>query len=168
VAYCNGSLAASLSAKLLKVEDGDTLVVESEGVESRIQLSGIDAPENTENAKLKLDIKSTGLDAEALLLIGKAATDYLQSLLPPGKPVMLEANMSRQDRYGRIPALVSNTHGVQLNEAMVENGYAAILTRYSLDAGFKTRLQQKQATARKENLGLWKFHPEIANVWFGD
>lgn len=165
-AYCSGSLADSLSFKLLEVEDGDTIVVESKGVDSRIQLSGIDAPENTNNAKLKLDIKSTGLDAITLLAIGKAATEHLRSLLPLGSTVLINANMDQQDKYGRIPAIVSNSDGLQANETMVNEGYAALLTRYPLDADFKKRLQRQQIDAKKSNRGLWGKYPETARVWF--
>lgn len=165
--YSTGSLADSLSSKLLKIEDGDTIVVDFEGAESRIQLSSIDAPENIDNAKLKHDIKRTGLDAGALQVIGKAATEHLQSLLPLGSTVMINANMDEQDKYGRIPAIVTNFNGLQLNEKMVEDGYAAVLTRYPLDAEFKIRLQHKQSQARKAIRGLWGRYPETTKAWFG-
>ena len=168
VAYCSGSFAASLPSKLLKVEDGDTLVVEIEGVENRIQISGIDAPENTDNAKFQLDIRTTGLDAAALLVIGNAATEHLKSLLPSGGTVMIDADMNGRDKYGRVPAIVANSNGLQLNEKMVEDGYAAVLTRYPLNAEFKTRLQQKQDNAKKANRGLWGKHPKTTGAWFGD
>jgi len=165
-AYSTGSLADSLSTKLLKIEDGDTIVVDFEGAESRFQLSGIDAPENIDNAKLKFDIKTTGLDAETLLVIGDAATEHLRSLLPPSSTVMISANMEQQDKYGRIPAIVSNSNGVQVNEAMVHDGYAVLLTSYPLDADFKKRLQRQQIDAKKSNRGLWGKYPETARVWF--
>ena len=164
--YCSGPLADSLLFKVLEVEDGDTIVVESKGVESRIQLSGIDAPENTDNAKLKLDIKTTGLDAEALMEIGDAATEHIRSLLPLGNTVMLNANMEQQDKYGRIPAIVSNSNGLRVNEAMVNDGYAALLTRYPLGADFKKSLQRHQIDAKKSNRGLWGTYPETARAWF--
>ncbi len=164
--YCHGALADSLPLKVVGIEDGDTIVVEIKGAENRVQLSGIDAPENTDNAKFKLDIKTTGLTAETLLAIGNAATDHLKSLLPSGATVSIDANMDERDRYGRIPAIIFNSKGLQLNEKMVEDGYASMLTRYPLDADFKTRLQHKQAQAQKNNLGLWDRYPEISKIWF--
>ncbi len=168
VLYCSGALAKPLPYKLLKIEDGDTIVIEFKDAESRIQLSGIDAPENTRNAKLKLDIKRTGLDATTLRMMGRAATAYLQSLLPPGSTVMVDANMDEQDKYGRIPAIVSTPNGLQVNKALVENGYAVVLTRYPLDVEFKTHLQHKQIQAQKNHRGLWGQYPKAMKIWFDD
>jgi micrococcal nuclease len=166
VVYCHGSIADKIRLELLRVEDGDTIVVDNKGAEVRIQLSGIDAPETVENAKLKLDIKTTGLDGHTLLAIGNAATQHLNSLLPPGKLVVLDADLARKDDYGRVPAIVFNAYGRELNEAMVEDGYASILTRYPIDADFRSRLQHHQAAARKRGLGLWGRYPEISKAWF--
>jgi endonuclease YncB( thermonuclease family) len=51
---------------------------------------------------------------------------------------------------------------------MVEDGYAAVLTRYPLNAEFKTRLQQKQDSAKTASRGLWGKHPKTTNAWFGE
>jgi len=53
-----------------------------------------------------------------------------------------------------------------VNEVMVDDGYAALLTRYPLDEDFKKRLQRQQINARKSNRGLWEQYPETARVWF--
>jgi micrococcal nuclease len=168
VVYCHGSIADKIKLELLKVEDGDTIIVDNKGVEVRIQLSGIDAPEAVENAKLKLDIKATGLDGHTLLVIGHAATQHLKSLLPPGQLVVLDTDLARKDKYGRVPAIVFNAYSRQLNEAMVEDGYASVLTRYPIDADFRSRLQRYQAAARKQRRGLWGKYPDVSKAWFGE
>ena len=59
----------------MQIEDADTLLVEVAGVSYRVQLPDIDAPENTANPKLQRDIERTGLDAEALLALGRQADE---------------------------------------------------------------------------------------------
>ncbi len=68
-----------------KIEDGDTIVVKIDGQSKRIQLSGIDAPEDTVNPKFKLDLKTRGLNKQELLGLGNAASDFLKSQLAAGE-----------------------------------------------------------------------------------
>lgn len=43
-----------------EIEDGDTLVAVIGGSRERLQLAGIDAPEDSDNAKLQRDLTRTG------------------------------------------------------------------------------------------------------------
>jgi len=149
------------------VEDGDTLVVNINGKQERLQLLGIDAPEDVPNPKLKKDIERTGLDSDLLLTIGEAATTHLKNLALNGQVVNLEGNLGKRDRYGRIPAIVFNSAGRSLNEAMVEDGYAVVLGRYPLQGDLKARLQQQQNGAIIAGRGLWGSHRETTEAWSG-
>ena len=148
------------------IEDGDTItVINRDGESMRIQLSGIDAPEDTENAKLELDIKNKGLSKESLLEIGELATSFLKSEVAAGQEVTLQGDLSQRDKYGRTPAIVINEKGRSLNLLMVMEGYAILLTRYPLEESFKAALEEAQQHARSSNSGLWKSHPEIMAKW---
>jgi len=150
------------------IEDGDTItIINLDGESRRIQLSGIDAPEDTENAKLKLDIRKKGLPKEALLEIGEQATSFLKSQVAAGQKVTLQGDLSQRDKYGRIPAIVFNNKGDSLNLLMVKEGYAILLTRYPLEEKFKAALGEAQQHARSSNSGLWESHPEIMAKWSG-
>ena len=150
------------------IEDGDTItIINLDGVSERIQLSGIDAPEDTENAKLKLDIRKKGLSKDALLEIGEQATKFLKSEVAAGQKVTLQGDLSQRDKYGRIPAIVINDKGDSLNLLMVKEGYAILLTRYPLEEKFKAAIEEAQQHARSSNNGLWKSHPEIMAKWSG-
>lgn len=159
--------AGESSFRVQSIEDGDTLVVEIAGKAERIQLLGIDAPEDVENPKLDRDLQRTGLDKEALLTIGREATQHLTALIAPGQLVKLMGELNKRDRYGRISVIVYDPDGRSLNEAMVKEGYAVLLGRFPLEADFKHRLKEsgKQAIANKQ--GLWKTHPAIVNAWYG-
>ncbi len=150
------------------IEDGDTItIINLDGESRRIQLSGIDAPEDTENAKLKLDIRKKGLSKQTLLEIGELATSFLKSKVAAGQKVSLQGDLSQRDKYGRIPAIVINEKGSSLNLLMVREGYAILLKRYPLEKKFKAALEEAQQHARSSNSGLWKSHPEIMATWSG-
>ena len=72
-------LADNLSGKITRVWDGDTVTLQSGGVEYRIRLSGIDAPEHDQ-------------------AYGNDASQHLKTLLL-NKSVRVEAG--KTDRYGR-------------------------------------------------------------------
>ena len=149
------------------IEDGDTITVNIDGESRRIQLSGIDAPEDSENAKLKLDMQKKGLSKEALLEIGALATGFLKREATVGQRVTLQGDLSQRDKYGRIPAIALNQQGDSLNLLMVREGYAILLKRYPLEESFRTALEEAQQHARSSKRGLWKSHPEIMAKWSG-
>lgn len=149
------------------IEDGDTLTINLNNQSQRIQMSGIDAPETAENAKLNLDIKVKKLSKDDLLEIGNLATDFLKTQISVGERVSLQGDLSKKDKYGRIPAIVIDKKGHSINESMVKEGYAILLDRYPLEASFKNKLEKAEEQARKGLKGLWKSHADITKVWSG-
>ena len=138
-----------------QVEDGDTVVAQIEGKTERLQLIGIDAPEDTDNAKLQRDRKVTGLSAERLLVMGAQSSVHLRGLLPVGTAVSISGNLKQRDRYGRIPVVLHTDGEASINETMVADGYAVVLGRYPLNSGLKSRLQALESAAIAGNKGLW-------------
>jgi len=138
-----------------QVEDGDTVVAQIDGRTERLQLVGIDAPEDTNNAKLQRDQKVTGLSRERLLVMGVKSSQHLRTLLPVGTAVNISGNLKQRDRYGRIPVVLHTDDGASINEAMVADGYAVVLGRYPLDAALKERLQALESAAIAGKKGLW-------------
>jgi len=166
------SLAAPAWARndaytLTGVEDGDTILVEIDGKPRRLQLQGIDAPEEVDNPKLQRDRERTGLSREALLGLGREATRHLQRLIAPDDPIRLEGNLNQRDRYGRTPVTAYGGNGLSLNEQMVADGYALLMPRYPLDPAFQERLMAEQERARTRKRGLWGDHPEAMQQWSG-
>lgn len=164
---CAMATAGESSFRVQSIEDGDTLVVEISGKAERIQLLGIDAPEDTENPKLERDLQRTGLEKQTLLAIGEEATQHLATLVAPDQLVKLAGELNKRDRYGRISVIVYSADGRSLNEAMVKQGYAILLGRFPLEAGFKDRLKESGKEAITNKQGLWKTHPAVVNAWSG-
>ncbi len=153
---------------VVSVEDGDTIILSINGKNERVQLKGIDAPEDTENPKLKVDLKRTGLDKEQLLTIGKQATQYLQSLIYLSKnQVSLWADLKQRDKYGRIPVVVFDKDGMPLNHKMIEEGYAIMLKNPSLEENLSNALQINQKKALLNRAGLWRSHRNTMIQWSG-
>ncbi len=150
--------AGGVQAPLIEVEDGDTLLVMLNGAPTRIQLAGIDAPEDRPNPKFNLDRKRTRLPAETLLELGRKATLHLRELAPPGSTLILEGDLHEKDKYGRIAATVRTTDGRALNERMVADGFAR--------ASGQPAYQPLQEQAVKEKRGLWGSDPEAAHAWW--
>lgn len=151
-----------------QIEDGDTIIVNIDGKPERIQLAGIDAPENTENAKLKVDIEKKGLAKHDLLVLGNEAEKYLEALIYLSKNrVRLQADLQKRDKYGRIPAIVYDKDGMSLNKKMVAEGFAIVLNRFPLEQRFKTELGTAQQNAIFNRTGLWRSHRNTTIKWSG-
>ncbi|MCW8889370.1 MAG: thermonuclease family protein [Sedimenticola sp.] len=164
------ALAATETAKsykLIAVEDGDTLIVQIGTQEKRLQLSGIDAPEDVTNPKLVKDLGRTGLSEETLLMLGKQATDYLKQLVLPGAKLRITGNLDSSDKYGRIPVVIYSDNHSSLNERMVADGYAVVMSKAILEPSLKQQLLQSQQQAQNSRWGLWGQHRQPALLWSG-
>jgi len=159
-----GVSAGTLSLVIEKVEDGDTIVVALKGKPERLQLQGIDAPEDVENAKLQRDIKVTGLGSATLLPLGLKATRHLRTLLKPGDIVQASGRFDQRDRYGRVLVVVVDASGRSLNEQMVRDGYAVVTHYGVIEAGLKARLEKLESEAIASKRGLWGESAEAALI----
>lgn len=83
-------------AKLVRVVDGDTIVVEIDGEQLKVRLIGIDTPESVAS-KEYLDRTGKVNSAE-----GVKASDYTKALLENCTKVYLLKDVSDTDRYGRL------------------------------------------------------------------
>jgi micrococcal nuclease len=154
--------------RLVRVSDGDTIVVKIGAREEKLRLIGIDTPEKFESEKLEQDTAASPLSKEEIKRLGEAASAYTEKLLA-GKKVYLELDATERDRYGRLLAYVywRDTKGdwrfadktfSQLNLEIVEAGWAEPLTippnvRYA-----ETYLKASQQ-ARQTAKGMWAVLP---------
>jgi len=150
--------------RIKALEDGDTLMVSANGEDLRVQLLGIDAPEDTINPKLERDLQRTGLEAESLLRLGRLATAHLRQLVGEGE-IKMQGDLNARDRYGRVPMVVLNKEGRSLNDAMLEDGYAMVAGRTSAGLSDIQRWQQMEQSAVTEKRGIWG--NEAAMLWRG-
>ena len=112
----------------VKVSDGDTFTCRKNGRNMQVRLADIDAPESGQ-------------------AYGNQARKKLNSLIYK-KTVRL--TNERQDKYGRVVATVFSG-SLNVNLAMIEQGYAWHYERYSNNAEYAAAMRQ----ARKQKRGLW-------------
>ncbi len=134
---------AAARAEVVRVVDGDTVVVVFEGGRTEnVRLIGIDTPE-----------KPGGhLPAECF---GAEASAFAAVLLSPGSPVLLTGGAEPRDVYDRLLAYVHRaTDGLLVNMALAREGYAATLS-IAPNTDYSTQFSTAVEAARAENLGLW-------------
>lgn len=107
-------LAGNYTTTVLRVVDGDTFVVNYNGVEEYVRLIGVDTPE------------SVHPDSERNTEAGVLASDYTKARLE-GKQVELEFDVQQRDMYGRLLAYVY-VDGVMYNKTLLEDGVANLAT----------------------------------------
>lgn len=124
--------AAYEKARVERVVDGDTLIVEVEGKNQRCRLIGMDCP-------------------EAGTTEGDAATRFTEGLVAPGQYVYLERDVSEVDRYERrlryvwleLPdsGSVEEVGTKMLNGILVKEGHA-VVKRYEPDTKYHEVLKE--------------------------
>ncbi len=132
--------------EIVRVVDGDTVVVRIGGKEERVRLIGIDTPES-------VDPRSP------VECFGQEASAHATGLLPPGTVVDLVRDVEGRDRYDRLLAYVYRVEdGEFINLRLVEDGYAAVAT-YPPNVAHTAELVAAAAKAREEGRGLWAACP---------
>lgn len=147
--------AGFISATVVKVYDGDTILARKDGREEKVRLIGIDCPEVWENEKFVRDMKrEKRLKPEAVLAHGRAAKEFTEEACPPGTEVVLELDEEERDKYGRLLAYVW-VDGKMLNAELVRAGMASLMT-IPPDVKHAGRLRKLRDDARAAGRGIWK------------
>jgi micrococcal nuclease len=143
-----GSSSSPYSARVVRVVDGDTLIVQAgSGDPTRIRVIGIDTPEDVDPDK---PVQCFGLRAAA----------FTKGLLTD-RDVDLVPGRETHDRYGRTLAYVKRADGVDLEVALLRGGYARTLAiAPNVDrADYYATLER---AARAAGRGLWGACPDAA------
>lgn len=142
------------AARLARIIDGDTLVVDLAGRREHVRLIGIDAPEKEFNDKAGFDARRTQRDVAAIVELGKRSRRQVETLLARESALQLEFDVEKRDRYGRILAYVYLSDGTMLNERIIDAGYARLMTKPP-NVRHVDRLRAALARAKRGKHGLW-------------
>lgn len=128
--------------KVIKVTDGDTFVID-DGTEkgARVRLIGVDTPESRKTGR-----KVVGY-------YGREAKEFSTKFLL-NKMVRLDFDVNKYDQYMRLLAYVYLEDGTFVNEYLVKNGYAMVMT-VPPNVKFSELFLKCQQEARENNRGLW-------------
>jgi len=130
------------NAKVIRVVDGDTILVESDGAEERVRLIGINTPESVHPTK-------------PVMCFGKEASKHLVSLLKPDTPIQLVRDVEPRDKYSRLLAYVYRAQdGLFINLELVAAGYADQYT-FPPNVAHVEQFRAAASTARQQGVGLW-------------
>jgi micrococcal nuclease len=133
----------TVAARLERVIDGDTIVVQLDGHEERVRYVGIDTPETV---KPNTPVQCFGEAAHAL---------NARLLVHAGERVTLRFDRELRDRYGRLLAYVYRAaDGLFVNAQLVRAGAARTL-EIAPNTAHASELTQLQSAAQAADRGLW-------------
>jgi micrococcal nuclease len=124
-------------ARVVAVNDGDTVTIRMNNREYRTRLIGIDAPE---------------LGQEPW---GEKAREHLRKLLKEaGWTVSVETDIVKYDKYDRLLVYLWSDDKTLINERMLLDGYAVLFT-IQPNSKYVDRFVKAQRIARQEKRGIW-------------
>lgn len=128
------------AATVMRVVDGDTLVVMLSDVKTTVRLLNVDTPETKDPNKPEQ-------------CLGPEASAYLTTLLPPGTSVGIEYDGKKLDRYGRTLA------GVFLGDALVNAEIAraglGVPVQFNHQVRFLPPVEEAAAEAKRTGAGAY-------------
>jgi micrococcal nuclease len=128
-------------AQVVRVVDGDTIVVSLDGRRERVRYIGIDTPE------------SVRPDTPVQCFAERAAAR--NGALVAGRRVTLRTDVEERDRFGRLLAYVSRDEPPRfVNAALVREGYATTLT-IPPNVAHAELFRTLERRARAAQRGLW-------------
>jgi micrococcal nuclease len=137
-----GDAAGSVrTARVVRVIDGDTLLVAVGGRQERVRYIGVDTPETVK-------------PQTPVQCFGKRASAENRRLVA-GREVRLVADAEARDRYGRLLAYVYRVDdGLFVNAELARGGYATVLS-IAPNVRFAARFAALARQARDAGRGLW-------------
>lgn len=127
--------------RVVEFDDGDTILVDMNGVHEKIRFIGVDTPETKDPRK-------------AVQCYGKAASAFTKNVIGTND-VRLEADQlnTNRDRYNRLLRYVYLPDGTLVNAKIIEEGYGFAYTGFPFSK--MEEFKALQIAAREQNKGLW-------------
>lgn len=141
--YLKGTTAPELHGlyNVVRVVDGDTIIVDIDGDETRVRLIGIDTPESVH--------PDDTLNSES----GKIALDFTSELLT-GKQVYLEYGEEKTDKYDRTLAYVFLSDKTMIEAELLKNGMAEVMT-IEPNSKYASYFECIEDEAKRNRSGFW-------------
>lgn len=135
-------LGEGLSYSVVRVIDGDTVIVDVNGQPETLRLIGLDTPETVDPRK-------------PVQCFGVEASNKAKSALSEQK-VRIETDPTQgtYDKYGRLLAYIFLPDGMLFNKMMIEEGYGHEYT-YHLSYKYQKEFKAAEKQARELKKGLW-------------
>jgi micrococcal nuclease len=145
------AIAVAGQYKVVRVVDGDTIVIRFNGKYEKVRLLCVVTPE------------SVHPDKKQNIPMGKVASKYTQKKLI-GKTVDLEFEIKKlRGNYGRLLAYVF-VDGKNLNLDLVRQGLSSYYTKYGKSEKCVAEFRAAEKQARKDKLNIWG-DPELTKKY---
>ncbi len=130
------------NAQVVRIVDGDTMVVRVGRTDERLRLIGINTPESVDPNR-------------PVMCFGKEASQHLKSLTPVGTSIRIERDVEPRDKFGRLLGYVYRAaDGKFVNLAQITDGYANQYT-FPPNVAHTDEFRRAAAAARSQGVGLW-------------
>ncbi len=126
---------------MIRVVDGDTIVINFHGKKEKIRLLNVDTPE------------SVHPDLSRNTPMGKKASDYTRTRLS-GKSISLEFEGKKRGKYGRLLAYVI-IEGQNFNLELVRQGWSPYYTKYGNSQSYHDLFLRAQTNAMAVKKHIW-------------
>lgn len=128
------------SYTVMRVIDGDTIVVDYDGKKEKVRFIGVNTPEIHHPRKGKE-------------VYGPEAAEFTEKLLEKQK-VTIRFDVERRDKYGRLLGYVYLSDGTFINAKLVSEGYAQVMT-VPPNVKYAKHFLKLQRQAKESGRGLW-------------
>lgn len=140
VTACSPSADAT-TGHVVRVIDGDTLIVNIADVDTTVRLLNIDTPETKHPDK-------------AVECFGPEATAFLEETLPAGTEVGLDFDVEREDQYGRTLAAVFLEDRTLVNAEIARQGLGSAVL-FEPNEKYYDDVKAAQEEAQQAELGVF-------------
>lgn len=139
--------------RVVKFDDGDTIVVDMNGTHETIRFIGVDTPETHDPRK-------------AVQCYGNAASEFTKNLIGDSS-VRLEADPlnTNRDRYNRLLRYIYLPDGTLVNAEIIKQGYGFAYLGFPFSK--QDEFRQYQHDAMAANAGLWNECSPTQNEYGG-
>ena len=143
------------AVSLVRVVDGDTIVISKDGKEEKVRFLEVNTPESVHSDESKNNA------------YGDMASDYTKNKLSDVSTIYLEYDKEKYDRYGRTLAYIwlkedvdpSSPEDIKahcLNAQLLMDGMAECVI-YAPNDKNETLFRELEQTAINESTGLWQY-----------
>jgi endonuclease YncB( thermonuclease family) len=149
----HNSTASEFTAQIERVVDGDTITLRNKVLGTKkVRLVSIDAPE-------------TNYNGHSQFPWGQQAKEKLMKLLPPGTTVTIQLDQEEKDSYGRLLAYIIKENNININKALLQEGFAVTYYIYPNLKYFK-EFQSAYVSAKENGKGIWNSNNPLTELPF--
>ncbi len=128
-------------ATIIRVIDGDTVVLRLQGEIETVRLIGVDTPETVHPTK-------------PVECFGPEASAFTHSVLKPKTQVRVQRDVEARDRYQRLLIYLYLIDGTFVNQELLRLGFARTMS-IAPNTAFANRFTSIENVARENQIGLW-------------